>query len=307
MSNIAVAGGLGHMGRTIVEVLRESLTDTTVFALGRKAPEDEAQKESFLTVDYSDVAVTAKTLADNKVGTVICAISVQDQTTCAAQLSLIEAAVQAGIVTHFIASDWGFEHSKDSFMYPLRHAAIEALEKTTLQYTTVINGYFLDYYGRPHVKSYLPPLAFAIDVENKIAGIPGTGDDIIAVTYTFDVARFVVKLLSLEKWDATTYLYGDRLTLNQLLALAEEARGEKFTVTYDSPDNLEKNQVTELPMQTALYKFVPKARLQAVMAMFGRWAVAGQLDVPVEKSLNAKFPELKTSTAADIIGKWKGH
>lgn len=116
-------------------------------------------------------------------------------------------------------------------MYPLRHAAIEALEKTSLQYTTVINGYFLDFYGRPHVKSYLPPLAFAIDVENKVAGIPGTGDDIVAVTYTFDVARFVVKLLSMDKWEPTTYLYGDRLTLNELLALAEEARGEKFTVT----------------------------------------------------------------------------
>lgn len=113
MSNIAVAGGLGNMGRTIVEVLRESLTETTIFALGRKAPEDDARKEAFLAVDYSDVAATSKTLADNKVGTVICAISVQDPTACAAQLSLIEAAVQSGTVTRFIASDWGFEHSKE--------------------------------------------------------------------------------------------------------------------------------------------------------------------------------------------------
>lgn len=113
MSNIAVAGGLGHMGRTIVEVLRESLKDTTVYALGRKAPEDDARKESFLAVDYADVAGTSKILADNKVGTVICAISIQDPKTSAAQLSLVEAAVQAGTVTQFIASDWGFEHSPE--------------------------------------------------------------------------------------------------------------------------------------------------------------------------------------------------
>jgi hypothetical protein len=101
------------MGRTIVEVLRESLPETTVFALGRKAPEDEDRKKSFLAVDYSDVVATSKTLADNKIGTVICAISVQDPTSSAAQLSLIEAAVQAGTVTHFIASDWGMQHSKE--------------------------------------------------------------------------------------------------------------------------------------------------------------------------------------------------
>lgn len=114
MSNIAVAGGLGHMGRTIVEVLREELpSETTVFSLGRKAPEDDERKKDFLAVDYTDVAGTAKLLADNKVGTVICAIGVQDPVTSAAQVSLVEASVQAGTVTRFIASDWGFEHTKE--------------------------------------------------------------------------------------------------------------------------------------------------------------------------------------------------
>lgn len=72
-------------------------------------------------------------------------------------------------------------------------------------------------------------------------------------------------------------------------------------------ENLEKNQITELPVQKALYGKVPKARLVAIMAMFGRWAISGRFDVPVEKSLNVKFPEVQTSKAADIIGKWKGH
>ncbi|ERS97613.1 hypothetical protein HMPREF1624_05784 [Sporothrix schenckii ATCC 58251] len=307
MSNIAVAGGHGNVGRTLVEVLRASLPEATVFALGRKTPEDAARKELSLAVDYSDVAATTKTLADNNIGTVISAISVMDATSSAAQLSLIEAAVQSGTVARFIASDWGMEHSTDSFLYPFRHAAIEALAKTSLQYTTVVNGYFLDFYGLPHVKSYLPPLGFAIDVKNKVAGIPGTGDDTIAVTYTFDVAAFVARLLSLDTWAPTTYLYGDRLTLNELLALAEAARGAKFAVSYDSPASLAKNEITELPLHVAFYKMVPKPMVQGMMAMFGRWVLEGRFDVPVEKTLNVQFPEVKTSSAAEIVGKWKGH
>ncbi|CAK7235896.1 hypothetical protein SBRCBS47491_009451 [Sporothrix bragantina] len=306
MLNIAVAGGLGHMGRTLVEVLRESLPQTTTFVLGRKTPEDEASKKSFLAVDYADVTATSKTLADNKIGTIISAIGVQDPTSSASQVSLVEAAVQSGSVTRFVASDWGAEHAKDSYMYPFRHAAIEALEKTSLQYTTVINGYFLECYGSPHVKSYLPALTFGIDIANKAAAIPGTGDDTFAVTYSFDVAKFVVKLLTLDTWEPTTYLYGDRVTFNQLLKLAEEARGAKFTVAYDSPEMLAMHQVTELPAQAAMYPFMPKPMLQGVMAMFGQWVVAGRFDVLVEKTLNAKFPEVKTSSAVDIIGKWKG-
>lgn len=105
--------------------------------------------------------------------------------------------------------------------------AVEELRKTDLEWTRVCNGYFLDYYAMPHLKSHLTtfPANLAIDVANKVAGIPGTGDDPLTFTYTYDVGRFVAEALTLPKWEEDTYIIGEEATLNQLLAYAEEARG----------------------------------------------------------------------------------
>lgn len=69
---------------------------------------------------------------------------------------------------------------------------------------------------------------FVIDVANKMAAIPGTGNDVMTFTYTFDVARFVRAALDLPagEWPETSVVIGDKLTFNDFLKLAEEARGK---------------------------------------------------------------------------------
>lgn len=82
----------------------------------------------------------------------------------------------------------------------------------------------------PHVKTYLTPLVFAVDIANKMAAIPGTtGDETISFTYTKDLGKFVVAALSLPKWDQALHCYSDNLTLNQLIRIAEETTGEHQT------------------------------------------------------------------------------
>lgn len=103
---------------------------------------------------------------------------------------------------------------------------MEQLRQTDLEWTRFHVGYFLDYYGMPHIETYLPaPFAFVFDIPNKMAAIPGTGNDLISFTYTRDVAKFVVKALDLPKWEEETFCYGDKVTWNQVLKLAEEATG----------------------------------------------------------------------------------
>ena len=81
----------------------------------------------------------------------------------------------------------------------------------------------------PHVETYLTPLAFAIDIPNRTAAIPGSGDDTISLTYTKDMGKFVVAALSLDKWDEALHCYSDFTTLNQILQYAEEATGTHHT------------------------------------------------------------------------------
>ena len=104
-------------------------------------------------------------------------------------------------------------------------ATIEALQKTDLEWTQFQNGYFVDYYGMPYVESYLKPLTFVLDVANKAASIPGTGNEVMTFTYTKDLAKFVVAALKLSQWTYPMVCYSDKTTWNEALKLAEEARG----------------------------------------------------------------------------------
>lgn len=108
-----------------------------------------------------------------------------------------------------------------------RARSVEALRKTKLEWTQIHNGLFLDYYGMPHVESYLQPLPIFIDVANHEAGIPGTtGDEVLSFTYTKDLGKFVVAAQSLPHWDEGLHCYGDNATLKEVVSIAEEMTGK---------------------------------------------------------------------------------
>ncbi|KAL6872128.1 NAD(P)-binding protein [Trichoderma novae-zelandiae] len=302
---IAVAGGTGSFGRTLVDELKKSPL-YSVIVLARKAPEEQDEKAPVIAVDYGNVAETAQKLASNNVKVIISTISVMDAASGTAQVNLVKAASQSGTVKRFVASEWGAPHTPASPMYQTREDTIIELRKTSLEWTRVANGYFMDYYGYPHVKTYLQPLFFVVDVPNKAAGIPGTGNEVLAFTYTQDVAKFTVASLSLPKWEEVTYIYGEKSTFNKLLALAEEARGAKFDVKYDSVEKLSKGEITELPSHPEVYAVFPKPLMQAFFTLFSLWIIEGRLNLPEEKSLNAKFPEIKTTKLSEIVSAWKG-
>ena len=112
--------------------------------------------------------------------------------------------------------------------HEFRLATISELRKTDLEWTRFYNGYFLDYYGMPHVQTHLTmPVAFVVDMPNKAAAIPGTGDDPISFTYTRDVAKFAVKALDLPNWHESMFCYGDKTTWNDFVRMAEEITGEQ--------------------------------------------------------------------------------
>jgi nucleoside-diphosphate-sugar epimerase len=108
-----------------------------------------------------------------------------------------------------------------------REQTLEALRGTDLEWTQFHNALFLDYYGLPHIDSYLTPLVFVVDIANKTAAIPGaTGNEIISFTYTKDLAKFVAVALDLPKWDEVFHCYSDNATWNEVIQIAEETTGE---------------------------------------------------------------------------------
>jgi hypothetical protein len=179
---------------------------------------------------------------------------------------------------------------------------IAALEATsTLEYTTVINGYFADGWVAPKVKSYQDPMPLVVDIPNQVAAIPGSGNELVVFTHTFDIARFVALLVGAPKWDKESYIIGDKVSWNQFVQYAEEARGVKFTVKNDSIEDLKQGKITELPSHPHLYPFFPKEMLQGLFAAFGRMFVEGVFDLKPQHTLNEAFPTVKARKIKHLL------
>ena len=79
----------------------------------------------------------------------------------------------------------------------------------------------IDFFAQPGLKSYIRPMTLWFDLQHRIATIPGTGDDLVSFTYSFDIAKFVVASLDLPHWEEESLVYGDTLTFNDILRLYE--------------------------------------------------------------------------------------
>lgn len=195
--------------------------------------------------------------------------------------------LSSALISHFSRIAKYFPPGKDKI------AVIKALAATSLGYTTIYNGFFSDYFVAPQVKTYMNPMALVLDIPNEFAPIPGSGDVPVTFTHTFDIAKYVVALQSLPKWEKESFIIGDKVTLNEFVRLAEQAKGKKFTVVHDSLEKLRSGRITELPSHPAMYPFFPKPMLQGFFAAFGVMFEQGAFDLDVRGSLTERFPEIK--------------
>ncbi|KAK6218582.1 hypothetical protein QIS74_06462 [Colletotrichum tabaci] len=302
MGVVAVAGGSGGVGKTVVEQLILS-GKHEIFILGRTAPAEQSRDgPKFISVDYTNVASLAETLESHNVDTVISTITL-NETTETAQLNLIEAAKRSDKTKRFIPSEFGSlntpEFAKvESFAKPWVRAA-DALKASGLEYTRFVNGFFMDYWGMPHIKTHMPAFNFAFDIENCKAVIPGSGNEPLTLTYTVDVARFVVRALDVEDWPELSIISGSDLTLNEALAKIERIRGKKFDVIYDSEEKLNSNQSTIL----SGYVGIPDEMFQSLNSAFGRTIIQGYLAMPKENRISDKHPDIRPLTVDELLAK----
>ncbi|KAH8885892.1 NAD(P)-binding protein [Thozetella sp. PMI_491] len=303
MSVVAVAGGTGSIGRTVVE---EIVADGKfeVIVLSRKA-DPELEKTigaRIIPVDYSNAASLAKLLEDNHVGTVISALGGLDS--LEKERILIQSAEISRVTKRYIPNNWGNEYGPEHAWFPLaaaKIAVVEELKSTQLEWTMVVNGVFLDYWGMPKIKTYLNPFTMVLDIPGKKAAIPGTGGKPVVFTYTGDVGRFTAKLVTLGKWSPSSYIVGDTLSWEEFVKLSQEITGEEFEVVHDSVDLLKSGKVTELPSHVYAYQFFPKEALQRLLSQFGLVFEQGVFDGQSKQTLNSLFPEIKAKSARDVL------
>ncbi|UPL02967.1 hypothetical protein LCI18_013901 [Fusarium solani-melongenae] len=303
MSVVAVAGGAEGIGRTVLDAIKAQGKFQPI-VLSRKADKktEEVIGARIVAVDYADVDELVRVLETNNVHTVISGIGAAAPGQL--EINLILAADKATSTKRFIPSVFGIRYEQDQAGLGTavnKLSSRAALEDTNLEWTMIFNGYFLDYWGMPKVKTYLRPFTVFVDIAAGKASIPGSGDTPAVFTYSHDAARFTAAALTLNKWEKESYVIGARTTLNDLVKVAEDVRGFKFDVTYDPIETLRLGKITELPGQVSNYAYFPKETLQSAFAGFGVMCEEGCLDFTPKQTLNDFFPEIKPASVRDMI------
>ncbi|WAO87485.1 NmrA domain-containing protein [Fusarium falciforme] len=290
-STVAVAGGTGGLGRALIEaILADGKFDVVILA--RKYDEEKEKQigARILQVDYTNIEALTKVLED---------LSTEPE------FNLIAAADKSTPTKRYVGNVWGVDYTDEfvnrSPLFQAKHAVTDALDSTSLEHTVWYTGYFADYYLMPHAKSYLNMMTAVVDMANNTAAIPGSGNVPVVFTYTQDVARYVAASLTLPRWSSRTWLVGDKVTWNEVVALAESAKGVKFNVTYDSVETMKAGRVTALPSHLQMRAFIPQEVLEGILSLYGLLFEAGVFDLNPEHTIRQDFPEIKVKTFKELI------
>ncbi|KAE9582672.1 hypothetical protein CGMCC3_g1354 [Colletotrichum fructicola] len=341
MAKVAVAGGTGGVGRAIVEQLQLS-GKHQFFVLGRKVTMPIVMIDtthrgyytslfichihwiqadmmyfkspspalpgalSFLEVDYENVDTLVKVLEEHSIDTVISALNPESEKSSNAQINLIAAADKSKTTQRFVPSEYFTPVDKnnlnESFGEQYRLVNTIAIEKSGLEYIRIYAGLFMDYWAMPNVHSYMMPFSPGIDMSLRKAVVPGTGKDVMSMTYTIDLARFIVRLLDEPNWPKTASISGTDATFNEIIALLEKYHNAKFEVIYDDVEKLKSGDATlvSIPNESS---GIPVALLKQMTVAFSLMVVSGVCALPKEGRLNDMFPELRLTTVEELLAK----
>ncbi|KAH8654236.1 hypothetical protein BGZ61DRAFT_373790 [Ilyonectria robusta] len=279
MGVLAVAGGTGDVGRTIVDQLIISGKHKVVVLCRKVSAAPNPDGPECLAVNYDEIEETAKALQSYSVDTIISAVNA-DGPGHQAQLNLIAAAEKSSTVKRFIPSEY----------------AGYALEKSGLKYTRFAIGVFMDYFGQPYIPSHLRPFKWALDIESRRAAIPGTGNEVLSMTYSKDVARFVDRLVDEDEWPEVSIVSGSDTTLNEMVAIAERVTGDKFNVTYDSLEELKAGKATVVSKSDGSYNGIDPVMIAAIV---GTSLAEGKAMLPKDGRL--AFPDIQPMSVEELI------
>ncbi|KAL7765592.1 hypothetical protein ACKLNR_003508 [Fusarium oxysporum f. sp. zingiberi] len=245
MVKIAIAGGAGNVGQEVLDALMARKKHEIIILSRKDAPEIEiAAGVKWFKTKYDNVEELTKILEG--VHTVLSFMSVAPGDTAAGpQEKLIDAAVRAG-VKRFAPSEWASSDLDYFPWYDFKRSAREYLaelnkDKKVIEYTLFQFGLFTNYMTYPHKSSkHVNLFETPVNFHGCRALLVDDGEAVITLTTAQDAAKVTALAVEYEgEWPVVSGVKGTDITMNELVALGEKIRGQKFKVEYLKSGDLE--------------------------------------------------------------------
>jgi hypothetical protein len=310
---VALAGATTGFGLTMLRVFQhlnaQSSDPYNLVVLSRSAkPDLTAQGIDVRPVDYNDHSQVTEALRG--VHTVLSLIGGDPDAMLHAQMSLIAACKEAG-VKRFAPSEYAGVSNEGVDLYQGKAevwtAAQNAAKETGMQVTRLQCGLFMSLLatgtpkditevgrregaksGEEEALAGLRPWNFVINMKAGTADLPADGSAPMVFTDMRDVATFVYRALSLERWEESMGMRGDVKSFREVLEIVERVQNRKFLVRENSVQQMQEQAAGD-PGKV----FYNQVRI----GLTEGWSM-------VPDTLNQAFPDFKPVTCEQFVEKW---
>ncbi|KZZ92942.1 NAD(P)-binding domain protein [Moelleriella libera RCEF 2490] len=264
MAVVAVSGGTGDLGRTIVSAIADAGRHNVIVLSRATSTASTADGEpKRVSVDYSNVEQLSSVLRAHGVSVVVAALLLADDASTQSQINLIRAAALSGTIKKFIPTEYHLDYNVpitgvDIAFAPYQLECEEELKRhPELTYTLIRNGLFLDYLAMPYgpMPTNLKPLWLFLDLPHQRLVIPGDGTDHVVFTHTADLAACIERLVALpvEQWPREALLQGNRIQVKDLVEITRRISGREFAVSWEARDAIRSGRHAVLPSNEAVF------------------------------------------------------
>ncbi|EGD97142.1 hypothetical protein TESG_04556 [Trichophyton tonsurans CBS 112818] len=310
MAIVAVAGGTGGVGRTVLDAIAKSGRHKAIVLSRGKGIPGAANEPRRYVVDYDSVEEMRDVLKENNVEVVVSALLLSDESVAKSQINLIRAAAESGTVTKFIPSEYYIDfHSpipgSDLFTNFQIEAEEELMRHPQLTWTLIRVGIFLDHLTMPFnpKPTYITPYWVFVDIEHEECVFPGDGSQPLVLTHSTDLAAYIECLVGLpaNEWPRESLVASNKLQVKDLQDLIKKNTGREFRVTYDSVESIHKGQITLLTSNRPVFddplkgKLFKEVEVQVMLSM-----LSNAHDLP-GKNLAELFPEVHVTNIEDFF------
>ncbi|KAK2839265.1 hypothetical protein FQN49_006314 [Arthroderma sp. PD_2] len=307
---VAVAGGTGGVGRTVLDAIAKSGEHKAIVLSRMAANATTANEPRRFAIDYTNVEQMKLVFQENNVEAVVSALLLVDEGVAQSQINLIRAAAQSGIVSKFIPSEYYID-----FHAPIPGAGLftnfqleaeaELSRHPQLTWTLIRVGIFLDHLAMPHnpKTTYISPFWTFVDIDNEQCVFPGDGSQPLILTHSTDLAAYIERLVGLpaKDWPRESLIASNKLQVKDLESLIKKITGKDFKVIYDSVEEIRNGHITPLPSNQTVFDDPAKGELfrevetQVMLSM-----LSNAHDLP-GKNLAEIFPEVQTTNIEDFL------